>query len=155
MTDADQRRLYRLNIAKWDMEKAVELLEAAARHQPTSIEFEALVTSGIIHYVRPFSLNERGKEASADARVPPEVIDCLSCDERALHARLLDRRNKAIAHSEWNEFPVGMDPETKVLRSRRYSVYPEFLDVGPLVALARKLRERLHNMVADHVFRLP
>ena len=76
-------------------------------------------------------------------------------DERALHARLLDRRNKTIAHSEWNEFPVGIDTETKVLRSRRYSVYPEFLDVRPVLALAQRLLDRLHNMVADHVYKLP
>jgi hypothetical protein len=154
MADADQRRLYRLNIAKWDMEKAVELLEAAARHRPPSIEFEALVTSGIIHYARPFSSNEKDKEAPADARVSPEVIDRLSPDELTLHARLLDRRNKAIAHAEWKEFPVGIQLETKVLSSRRYSVYPEFLDVRPVLALATKVRDRLHNMVADHVFKL-
>jgi hypothetical protein len=151
MADTQQRRLYRLNIAKWDTEKSVELLEAAARHQPPSIEFEALVMTGILHYARPFSSNEKDKEAPADARVPPEVVHCLSRDELTLHARLLDRRNKAIAHAEWNEFPVGIDLDTKVLSSRRYSVYPEFMDVQPVLALATKLLDRLHNMVADHV----
>jgi hypothetical protein len=46
---------------------------------------------------------------------------------------------------------VGIDLDTKVLSSRRYSVYPEFMDVQPVLALATKLLDRLHNMVADHV----
>lgn len=155
MDDAEKRRLYRLNIAKWDIDKAVELLTAAVNHKPPSLEFEALVMSGIIHYARPFSYNEKKKDAQADPRVPQEVTANLSDSELKLHDLLLERRNKAIAHSEWEKFPVGIDMETKVLSSRRYSVYPEFLDVQPTLALARKLLDRLHNMVADHVFKLP
>lgn len=155
MTDEEQKELYRLNIGKWDLDKAVLVLEAATRHDPTSAEYEALVTSAIIHYARPFSSNEKEKEAKAASRVPERVINQFSPEELVLHERIINRRNKAIAHAEWNEFPVGVDLDTRVMSSRRYSIYPEFLDAKPFLALARKLLRRLHNEVADHVYRLP
>ncbi|MCR4303824.1 MAG: hypothetical protein NUV63_06305 [Gallionella sp.] len=155
MTEGEQKELYRLNIGKWDLDKAVSLLEVAVKHTSTTVEYEALVTSAIIHYARPFSFNEKEKDAKATSRVPARVIDKFTTDERSLHERILDRRNKAIAHAEWNEFPVGIDLETRVLSSKRYSVYPEFLDAHPFLALAKKLLQRLHNEVADHVLRLP
>jgi hypothetical protein len=155
MDDQEKRRLYRLNIAKWDMDKAVALLTMATTYPPTKLEFEALVTSGIIHYARPFSMNEREKDAKADSRVPSEVIDKLNSDEIKLHNLLIDRRNKAIAHAEWSKFPVGIDLDSNILSSRRYSIYPEFMDLQPSLALAKKLLSRLHNMVADHLSRRP
>lgn len=151
MTEEEQKELYRLNIGKWDIDKAVSLLEAAVKHVPTTIEYEALVTSAIIHYARPFSSNEKEKDAKAIARVPERVTDRFSIEERALHDRILNRRNKAIAHAEWNEFSVDVDFETQVISSRRYSIYPEFLNANPFLALAKKLLQRLHNEVADHV----
>ena len=150
-----EKELLRLNIARGDIKKAIELLEAAEKHAPTSIEYEALVMGAIIHYARPFSCNEKSLTANALARVPPTVIEGYSPDELKLHERLIDRRNKAIAHAEWNEFPTAIDRETKVIGSSRYSVYPEFLDPKPLIALSRTLSTRLHNMVADHVYKMP
>jgi len=155
MTEDEQKELYRLNIGKWDLDKTVSLLETALRHEPTSIEYEALVTSAIIHYARPFSDNEKKKDAKAMSRIPERVLDQLSKEEHALHERLINRRNKAIAHAEWSDFPVGVDLETRVLKNKRYSIYPEFLDAGPFLALSKKLLSRLHNEVADHVCRIP
>lgn len=155
MTGNEQKELYRLNIGKRDLDKAVSLLEAAVKHDPTSIEYEALITSAIIHYARPFSSNEKEKDAIALSRVPNRVTDQFSTEELSLHDLILNRRNKAIAHAEWREFPVVVDLETRLIRSTRYSIYPEFLNAAPFLALAKKLSERLHNAVADHVFQLP
>ena len=151
----NEKELYRLNISRLDIKQALDFLEAAARHERSSIEYEGLIVSAIIHYARPFSNNEKNLEANALARVPEAVIEGYSPDERVLHNRLIDRRNKAIAHAEWNEFPTTVDEETKALSSRRYSVYPEFFDPLPLIALAKKLLARLNDMVADHVFKMP
>jgi hypothetical protein len=151
MTEDEQKELYRLNIAKWDLDKTVCLLEAAIKNDPTTIEYEALVTSAIIHYARPFSPNEKKKNAKAVSRVPARVTDQFSKKELALHDRILNRRNKAIAHAEWNEYPVGVDLKTRVLSSKPYSICPEFRDAKPFLALAKNLLKRLHNEVADHL----
>lgn len=151
----NQKELYRLNISRLDIKQALDFLEAAARHDRTSIEYEGLIVSAIIHYARPFSNNEKNPAANALARVPESVIEGYSPDELMLHNRLIDRRNKAIAHAEWNEFPTTVDEETKALSSTRYSIYPEFLDPLPLIALAKTVLARLHNMVADHIFKMP
>jgi len=111
--------------------------------------------SAIIHYARHFSNNEKNLAVHTLARLPKAVIEGYSPDELVLHNRLIDRRNKVIARAEWNEFPTTVDEETKALSSTRYSVYPEFLDPLPLIALVKKLLARLHNMVADHVFKVP
>lgn len=150
-----EKKLYRLNIAKGDIKKAIELLEAAEKHDHASIEYEALIMGAIIHYARPFSCNEKSQSANALARVPSTVIEGYSPDELTLHKRIIDRRNKAIAHAESNEFTTDIDRETKVIGSRRYSVYPEFIDPKPLIALSRKLLMRLQNMVADHIYKIP
>ncbi len=153
---SNEKELCRLNISRLDIEQALDFLEAAARHDRSSIEYEGLIVSAIIHYARPFSTNnEKSQAANALARVPEAVIQGYSPDELALHDRLIDRRNKVIARAEWNEFLTTVDEETKALSSTRYSVYPEFLDPLPLIALAKKLLARLHNMVADHVFKMP
>ncbi len=146
-----KKALSRLYIAKWDIKKAIEFLETAEKYAPTSIEYEALIMGAIIHYTRPFSCNEKSLNANALARVPLAVIEGYSSDEHELHKRLIDRRNRAIAHAEWSEFPTEIDRETKSLGIQRYSVYPEFLDPKPLIALSRKLSIRLHNMVTDHI----
>jgi hypothetical protein len=149
-----EKELNRLNIARGDIKKAIELLEAAEKHDHASIEYEALIMGAIIHYARPFSCNEKSQSANALARVPLKVIEVYSPDEHTLHDRLIDRRNKTIAHAESEEFPTDVDRETKAIVSRRYSVYPEFLDPKPLIALSRKLLMRLQNMVADHVYKM-
>lgn len=64
------------------------LLETALRHEPASLEHEALVTRAIIYYARPFSSNEREKNAKAISRVPERVTDQFSTEECALHDRI-------------------------------------------------------------------
>lgn len=149
------KELHRLNIARKDIEKTIELIEAAERHVQSSIEYEALIMCAIIHYARPFSCNEKSKSANATARVPTTVIEDYSSDERRLHERLIDRRNKTIAHAEWNEFPTNIVKGTKVIRSKRYSLYPEFSDPKLLIALSKKLLTNFQNMVTDHVHKMP
>ena len=152
---ATEKELNRLNISKGDIKKSIVYFEAAEKHARNSIEYEGLIICGIIHYARPFSRNEMRKRAKADARVPAAAIKEYSSDELALHRRLIDRRNKAIAHAEAHEYPTDIDRDTKGIGSRRYSVFPEFHDPKPLIALSEKLKIRLENMVADHVCKMP
>ena len=151
----DKKELYRLNISRHDIKQALDFLQAATKHDSSSTEYEGLIVSAIIFYARPFSNNEKNPAANALSRVPESVIEGFLPNDLVLHKRLIDRRNKAIAHAEWNEFPTIVDEETKALSITRYSIFPEFLDPLPLIALVRTLMTRLDNMVADRVSKMP
>ncbi len=146
-----ERTINRLNIARGDVDRCVKFLEAANHHAPRSIEYEALVACAIINYAKPFSQNERPGSSKALPSVPQSVIRDYSVQELELHDRIINRRNKAIAHSEWNEFQTSVDCDTKMIDRQRYFIYPEFLDIKPFTSLAKKLLDQLHNVVADLV----
>lgn len=151
----NQQELNRLNIARGDIGDAVRFLDAAAGREPTSVEYEALVMMAIVLYARPFSTNELSAAAMASRCVPDSVIDGYSEAEKTLHSRIIEVRNKAVAHSEWTNYPTSVSWDIRVIKSRRYSIYPEFLTVAAFVDLAKKLHQRLHNMVADRVRQEP
>lgn len=141
--------LNRLTIARGDIEQALRFLKKAGDMGPTSDEYKALVMTAIILYARPFSKNEVVPQAKAAKCVSSEVSDEYTEEERVLHDRLLEVRNKAIAHAEWNNYPTSVSWDTRVIKSRRYSIYPEFITVKSFAALAAKLERRLQNMRAD------
>lgn len=147
--------LNRLTIARGDLEQALRFLKRAAELAPTGVEYEALVMTAIILYARPFSRNERDPEAMATERVPDSVMSEYTEEERKLHERLIEVRNKAIAHAEWNNYPTSVSWDTRVIKSRRYSIYPEFITVDSFTTLATKLERRLNNMRADRVRQEP
>lgn len=151
----NQQELNRLSIARGDIGEAVRFLDAAAGHDPTSVEYEALVMGAIVLYARPFSKNELSSDAKASHSVPDAVIDGYSEAEKTLHSRIIEVRNKAVAHSEWTNYPTSVSWDTKVIKSRRYSIYPEFLMVAAFVELTKKLHQRLHNIVADRMRQKP
>jgi hypothetical protein len=62
--------------------------------------YEALLIAAIIFYARPFSSNERNKDAKAASRITNQVIDHLSNEEKELHEKIIKLRNKALAHAE-------------------------------------------------------
>ncbi|MEX2515517.1 MAG: hypothetical protein WD572_01200 [Gammaproteobacteria bacterium] len=143
--------LNRLTIARGDIEQALRFLKKAGGIDPTSDEYEALVMTAITLYARPFSKNEVDPQAKANKCVSSEVLDEYTKEERVLHDRLLEVRNKAIAHAEWNNYPTSVSWDTRVIKSRRYSIYPEFITVESFAALAMKLERRLQNMRVDRV----
>ncbi|MGH8546744.1 MAG: hypothetical protein ACREX3_24660, partial [Gammaproteobacteria bacterium] len=57
------------SIAIRDFEKTVEFLKEIDKHSHDSLLYEALLMSALICYCRPFSWNERGKNAKATKRI--------------------------------------------------------------------------------------
>jgi hypothetical protein len=148
--DLLSKKNVRLAISEKDMGRAVDFFIAAQKCVPTEIAFEALVIAGLIYYCRPFSSNEKNKSAAADSSIQKvEILKDLSDSELNLHNKLINLRNKAIAHSESEIYPVGLDAEKEVLRHKRYSVYPEFANLESVLSLAQTLHHRLRDSVVD------
>jgi len=144
----DPKTINRLKISEDDLNQSIAFLKTAKNLDPESIEFEALVISAIIFYARPFSCNETSSSAKADSRVLLNLKDLLIAEELDLHDRIINRRNKAIAHGEWEEFPTSTSfiaSKTTITGSQRYQVYPEFINLSPFIALAKKLKDFLSS----------
>jgi hypothetical protein len=113
---------------------------------------EALLRCAIICYARPYSGNEKEAHAAAESNLkgvidPKAVLDAAGL---ALHDRIMNLRNKVVAHSE-SEFNQanftdpkahGFDPATCFLsfESRRWTARHEGIDLGAFEQMAREMR---------------
>lgn len=150
-TREESQEFHRLMISRGDFEDCLRYLKYRKTFRYASVAGEALISSALICYARPFSNNERGsKEASS--RVPNWILNPLSASEELLHRKLIDVRNKAVAHAEWASFPVRIR-KSGVVAFKRFSLLTAF--TGPVIrqfeALAWKLHDRANNLVASHV----
>lgn len=148
------RNLNRLTISRHDFEKCLGCLKELDNHRYGEISYEALLLCAIIFYSRPFSCNEKSKDAKAAARVDSSVIDQLTDGELDLHKRLLGLRNKAIAHAEWTYHPTNVTCDG-IISSRSFSVWEYFQspksDIQNFHNLVNKVSLRAHNLTADQV----
>ena len=154
---ATRRRFNRAHISRRDFAKAIGFIKAAADHPQDSPEYEALLLAAIIAYARPFSPNERDKSARSDARLDVDVRHVLGSDS-ALHARLVEIRNKAVAHSEFAYYPVESMPGSSryaegshgfVSVSRNWHVVNEQIDLTAFERIANALCVKCTNDLFD------
>jgi hypothetical protein len=108
--DSRIQRFNRTNISMHDFEHAMKFMDAAAEHGTESPEYEALFMAAIVLYARPFSSNEKGS-AMASTRLHLDPAAILG-NQHELHVQIIDRRNKAVAHAEWNYYPTSQIPVT-------------------------------------------
>mgnify|MGYP003394940661 CR=1 FL=1 len=149
--------LNRLTISRHDFDKCRDFLAALPAQEYGSINYEALLISAIIFYSRPFSCNEKEKGAQAESRVDTAVLDNLSAEECELHTRILNLRNKAVAHAEWKLHPTGVTGN-KVIQSMPFSLWEYFggsSDVKLFSSLVNKVLLRAHNISADMLRNMP
>ena len=146
-TDSEQNRC---SISIRDFEKSIEFLQEITNHTKGSLPYEALLISALICYCRPFSRNERDKNARAAPKIEFGSFLDITDDEKALHEKCMTTRNKALAHSEWSSYPTAYKQETNVIVSRVYSILSENIDLASLLALSKKLKEQCHDRRADY-----
>jgi hypothetical protein len=106
------KRLTRVHISARDFDKALKFIEAAGKHDVAAIEHEALLLSAIVCYGRPFSGNEKGKNAKADRDLTGVDIPVALGADYDLHKRIVGMRHKAVAHSPSDHYPVSLIPPT-------------------------------------------
>ncbi len=143
------KELNRYSISLRDFEKALEFLSKANNHLENDLIRESLLISGLICYCRPFTSNERNKNAQATTRLDFNSFTKMSVADHDLHKQCMLIRNKAIAHAEWSNYPTSRDTETNVICSHIYCLRDENIDWNGLEELANKLRNQCHHLRAD------
>lgn len=143
------RQFNRVYISVKDMDQSVEFATAAERVSDPIVQ-RALLTATIVSYARPFSANRTHPSAVVQ---PPSVLGNLTEEERTLHERLCEIRNKAIAHSDFEmnpSRPVEYRDTGFLVASRLYDPLSESLNIPAIRALAEKLKKSF----ADKLFEL-
>jgi hypothetical protein len=156
----DERRFRRTYISKHDFARAVEFVSAARNHDVATIEHEALLISAIIYYARPFSGNEqkpkKDRDPPSDARLDESLAEFKEDpEEGALHDRIVKLRNKAVAHAEFDNYPVMLTgAEQRTVVSRAWHVVDEKLDLVRFHRIAKEMEARcLHGVYEDVMLR--
>ena len=131
---------YRAIISERDFEEAADYLLALTESGPAIVR-KALLVAAVIAYGRPFTRNEREKGAKASAKVSLLIENLLNDQEREMHGRLIELRNKAIAHSEFAVNPVSLGEVTEgglSFKATSFDILDESIDVPTFISLCRK-----------------
>jgi len=148
-----KREVHRAHISLRDFEDAARFIEAAKRHDLASDEHEGLLLAALIHYARPFSRNEVDPNAAADVRLEIRGgVDAVlkTAGELTLHQRIINLRNKAVAHAESEFNPMKIlpkpprDPAAGVTylmtSSRRWHAVQENIDLDEFGRIVEAMR---------------
>lgn len=143
--DARRKRFNRTNISMHDFEHATKFLDAAANHRSDSPEYEALLMAAIVLYARPFGPNEKNPSSMATPRLHLDPAAILG-DFHKLHVQIVDRRNKAVAHAEWDLYPTSQIPVAPnasgfATTSKRWHPVNEGIDPSELRGIAELMKK--------------
>lgn len=145
-------QLARFHLSSNDFEEALSYLYAKPASDAAVIR-RALLTAAIVAYARPFSQNEPGASSGATSTVALKPRKLLSPDQLVLHERLLEMRNRAIAHSESEVRPVfhvAWEPPAHLVGHQVFDPLTQPID-RPLFA---SMCETLHAECSSSVSRL-
>lgn len=150
------KKFKRTHLSSVDFEQAERFIAAAQAQPVASIEHEALLLTAIICYARPFSGNERDRNAAASSDLAPEIV-VLKPDDRELHDRILTLRNKAVAHAESKYNPMEFVPIQRsfqgsqgiAMTTRPWQVVEENLDLNRFSRIASEMRQACIRWLSD------
>lgn len=145
------QELNRYSIACLDWENALAFATEAQKHVQNSIVVDALVFSAIVCYYRPFSSNERKKNAAAKSQLRIEDFPPLTVDEQEIHDTCKILRNQALAHSEFEFNPTWLNPKNGVISSRPFSIHSQRFNISSFIKLVNIFQLACHNKRADLV----
>src|SRR5436309_9472689 len=156
MDAATEKKFNRTHLSILDFEQAQRFM-AAAREQPVaSVEHEALLLAAIICYGRPFSGNERERNAAAASKLAPELV-VLTSNDRALHDRILTLRKKAVAHAESKYNPMKFVSGPKSFKgsqgiavtTKPWHVVGENLDLNRFSRIAYEMQQACSGTLSE------
>lgn len=155
------KRLTRAHISLRDLRKAATFLEQAEKYarkrvNARPLELEALLLSAIVSYAKPFTNNEaRGQNSTADRRLTIDAAQVLNAaDDLRLHEDILKMRNKVVAHSDSEYYPVRWIPGVRGMRgslyhSQTWSVMHEPLDLDAFARIVKKMSAACSRILLD------
>ena len=149
MASHTERTFNRVAISRRDMEQCLEYLNALEEVTSTPAQ-RGLVAAAIVAYGRPFSQNTDHPRAKSTVSIKKASLDA---NQKALHARLLEVRNGAIAHADYELHPtrpVEFRDTGFLMASRHFDPLTEFSSTDEFLALATKLE----NFFLNEMYRL-
>ena len=146
------KKINRLIISRNDWVKCNGFLSELDNQEYGSLCYEALLLSAILFYSRPFSCNERESASSADPVVDKAVLQGFNEISLNGHKKIIILRNKAIAHMEWVNNPVGVDGA--VVQGREFSIWQHFKksDIGLFSSIVSHLLNNSQKLIGDFIY---
>lgn len=150
------KQFNRTQISRDDFARALRFIKTARPYDTASTEYEALLIAAVISYARPFSNNERDKNAQAAPRLSPNLIP-FKGKQRKLHERVIVLRNKAVAHGEFAFNPVHAVPPfvagegDRILGtwSQRWHIGSERLNLDEFEHIAAEMHQQCENHLLE------
>lgn len=142
----------RVNLSSKDFEEAHQYLSGYSPDLSLVLQ-RALLTAAVIAYARPFTKNRGHRDGLATARLPIAVADVLDHDKRALHNRIIDLRDRGIAHSDYSLKPtrrVARQDTAIMTWSKPFDILSELIDVQAF----RDLAWAMHCHCVNAIFAL-
>lgn len=102
-----RRQFNRAALSRQDFREAREFLKEM-KPDLTRTQQEAFLMSAVICYARPFLQNDSSGKSDATSTIQSNPAKILDQAEFALHTRILELRNKAVAHSDHEFDPVTL-----------------------------------------------
>ncbi len=133
-----ESRFNRVNMSSKDFEEAHCYLAEFRANLPVVLQ-RALLTAAVVTYARPFKNSREGREGSASAKLPIDIGTLLSVEHIALHERIIDLRDRGIAHSDYSLKPtrrVARQDTAIMAWSKPFDILGELLDVNVFRDLA-------------------
>jgi len=141
----------RFSISVDDFGEAKRFLAEVRHCDAESVPHEALLIAAIIYFARPFSFNEKRGGLEDIAKIKIDSFSNISSKEKALYERLIELRNKCLAHAQSSNYPTSLNKKIGVMRGRRWSILDEHIDVKKFDGLLDKLIDQVHNKRADYI----
>lgn len=101
------QRFNRTALSRRDFHEASEFLKALPTEDGRTVRY-AILIAAIVAYSRPFSGNERDRNAEASRALHIDPCAILNAEQLSLHKEVLRLRNKLVAHAEFAECPVRL-----------------------------------------------
>lgn len=131
--------------------KELEELEVERESGQFSSHREAILMAAIVAYCRSFKRSR--SKGTADELVEPEEIGLFAGKESfgKLHEVLLNRRDKTVAHGDWDyhRTEVVEAKESSVLRTSQCRFYGQGILISEFERLVKHGRINCHNMAFD------
>src|SRR5437773_9617333 len=159
MTSATEAN--RCAISARDCDAAGEYLEAYLKLKEKDdrsgtneffIHREGLLIAAIVSYSRAFT-DSRGEQfATPRARVKLGQVFNNDASKIKLHKAILNRSNKAVAHSDWEYHKTKLLDATKskgVLRKHTVVIYDKGIDIEMFRCIAATMRDHFQHKAFD------
>lgn len=152
-----ERRFRRSHISAYDFDRAIDFIKEARKHHPKSLIYDALLTSAIIYYARPFSPNEHWKNPDplSESTIDKTLRGFEDPKEQKFHDEIIELRNKVVAHAEYghgkytvNQVSVEPTGQTSILSSV-WRPSHEWFDLFKFERIATEMRARCHIAVSE------